>query len=270
MAVIRVETQGPVASIILCNPKKRNAMGVAFQEELTHAFQQVQNDESVRAVILKAEGASFCAGLDLAEIAFSNPIFMTLPAPAASKPALLNIIRSFQEVITRAEKCVKPVIAAIQGHCIGGGLDLAAACDIRLASADALFSLREPRVGILADLGSLQRLPYIIGEGHTRRLAFTGEDIDARTALEIGLVNALHDSVEKLWEAAEAMAAAIARNAPLAVQASKEVLNYNRGRPVADSLEYVAARNAAIFPSEDLLEALNAFMSKREPDFKGR
>jgi len=268
--VVKYALEGHVAVVTLCNPQKLNAMGPRFQVDLKAAFEAVDADPEARVAVLLAEGRAFCAGLDLMTYATAFPQMMTIPSPARDKPRVLQIIRDFQAAINSLEKCRKPVIAAIHGWCIGGGLDLAAACDIRLAAADAVFSLREAKVGILADLGSLQRLPRLIGDGWTRQLAFTAEDIDAAKARHLGLVNAVYPTTEELHAAARQMAETIAANAPLAVQAGKEVLNWGRGRPLDDSLEYVAARNAAILPAEDLMEAVAAFLEKRPPKFQGR
>ena len=164
-------------------------------------------------------------------------------------------------------ECRKPVIAAIDGWCIGGGLDLAAACDIRICSAQAKFSLREIRLAIVADIGSLQRLPPIIGQGHTRQLAFTGEDIDADRALAIGLVNDVHPDADALHAAAAAMAARIAANSPVTARGIKQVLDYCADKSVKDGLQYVAVWNAAFLQSKDLAEAISAFMERREPKF---
>jgi enoyl-CoA hydratase len=172
--------------------------------------------------------------------------------------------------VTRVQTCRKPVIAAVRGWCIGGGLDLIAACDIRLCSADARFSLREAKMAIVADIGSLQRLPPIIGEGYTRELAYTGKDIDAQRALRIGLVNEVHDSADELLAAARALAGEIAANAPLAVQGSKRVLNETQGKTVEEGLRYVALWNAAYLHTNDLSEAMRAFIEKRPPQFKGK
>jgi len=162
------------------------------------------------------------------------------------------------------------VIAAIHGWCIGGGLDLASACDIRLASADAKISLRETKIAIVADLGSLQRVPTLIGQGLTRELAFTGRDIGAEEAKAIGLVNHVYADKDALWAAADALAAQIAANAPLTVRGVKQVLDYSRDHSIDDGLNYVAAWNSAFMASEDLGEAVAAFMNRREPTFKGK
>jgi enoyl-CoA hydratase len=162
------------------------------------------------------------------------------------------------------------VIAAVHGYCIGGGVDLIAACDIRLASADAIFSVREAKVAIVADLGSLQRLPRIINAGHLAELAFTGKDIDANRAREIGLINDVATDAEGVLKAAHELAFEIAANSPIAVQGTKQVLAANDGRTVAEGLEYVATWNAGQLASDDLVEAMMAFMERRPANFKGR
>jgi len=167
------------------------------------------------------------------------------------------------------EKCTKPVICAFHGYCIGAALDLGSACDIRLASEDAMISLREAAVSIIADVGVLQRLPHIVGQGVTREMAFTARFIDAKRAKEVNLVNEIYPDKESLLRGAEELALEIAAQAPLAVQGAKEVLNYCRGKSIADGLEYVAARSAMILPSEDLAEAMASFMEKRPPEYKG-
>lgn len=268
--IMRTEIEGHIGQVILCNPKKRNSMGVGFREALVESFTEMDENENVRVVILRAEGKSFCAGLDLMAFATVEPALMALPLQPADRPKVLKIIRVFQDSLTWIERCKKPVVAAIHGHCIGGGLDIAAACDVRICSNDAVFSLREARVAMTADLGSLQRLPPIIGEGHTRQLAFTAEDISAERALTIGLVNDVYDDVDSLNSAAFALAEKIAANAPLCIQATKEVLNWGRGRTIEESLEYVAVRNQALIPSEDVVEAVSAFAERRTPVFKGR
>ena len=175
-----------------------------------------------------------------------------------------------QDAITAVARCPKPVVAAVHGYCIGGGVDLIAACDIRLGSADAVFSVREAKMAIVADLGSLQRLPAIIGAGHVAELAFTGKDISAERAKEIGLVNDVAADADGVLKAARALAAEIAANSPIAVQGTKAVLAANEGRTVAEGLDYVATWNAGMLASDDLTEAVTAFMEKRAPKFTGR
>nr|MBL0714287.1 enoyl-CoA hydratase/isomerase family protein [Desulfobacterales bacterium] len=168
------------------------------------------------------------------------------------------------------EQCRKPVIAAIHGHCLGAGLDMVTACEIRLCSRDAVFAIKEAAVGFVADVGVLQRLPLIVGQGLAREMAYTAGTIDAGRAREILLVNQVLEDREALYQRAEALAAEIAANAPLAVQASKEVLNFGVGKTIDEGLRYVASLSANIVPSEDLFEAFTAFMEKRPARFKGR
>jgi enoyl-CoA hydratase len=172
-----------------------------------------------------------------------------------------------QDAISVVETCSKPVIAAVSGWCIGAGVDLISACDIRICSNDARFSVREIKVAIVADLGSLQRLPHIIGEGHTRELALTGKDIDAARALRIGLVNDVYDTPEALIDAATKLANEIAENSPLVAQGVKKVLNESRDLTVNEGLRHVAIWNSAFLHSTDLEEAIKAFMEKRAPQF---
>jgi enoyl-CoA hydratase len=162
------------------------------------------------------------------------------------------------------------VIAAIHSHCIGGGIDLITACDIRIASRDAVFSIRETRMGIIADLGTLQRLPPIIGQGWFNELALTGRDFSAEEALNMGLITHICDDHQALNLTARNLADQIAACPPMTVQGTKEVILYNRDNGVDAGLRYVAQKNAAVLPSEDLVEAVTAFMEKRRPTFKGK
>jgi enoyl-CoA hydratase len=193
------------------------------------------------------------------------------PASMAARARSSRLeVKRLQDSITAVAQCPKPVIAAVHGYCIGGGVDLIAACDIRLASADAIFSVREAKVAIVADLGSLQRLPAIISAGHLAELAFTGKDVTAERAKEIGLVNDVAGDAEGVLKAARALAGEIAANSPIAVQGTKAVLAANEGRTVAEGLDYVATWNSGMLASDDLVEAMTAFMEKRTPKFTGR
>lgn len=266
--VFQVDREDYVALVTMDRPAKNNAMGPAFWPEVLDIFTGLDKDPEVRAVVLCGAGKHFSAGLDLEASIAQFPIAgdgRTIELLTAQ-----NFISAIQKSINAVEECNKPVIAAIHGACIGAGLDLIAACDIRLAAFDAKFSLRDTRGGVVADLGSLQRLPHIIGQGFTRELAYTARDLHAKEARAIGLVNGLHQDRGSCVEAAMKMAARIARNAPLAVQVSKQVLNYCRDKSIADGLNYVAARNSQIIRSADVVEAVSAYLQKRDPDFKGR
>ncbi|MCX4093563.1 crotonase/enoyl-CoA hydratase family protein [Nocardia sp. alder85J] len=265
-----VESKDRVARVTLTGPAKGNAMGPDFWRELPLIFGELDADPEVRAVVLTGSGRNFSYGLDLVAMGGTFGPLVAERGLAGPRTAFLNEIRRMQAAVTAVADCRKPVVAAVSGWCIGGGLDLIAAADIRLASADAKFSLREAKVAIVADIGSLQRLPAVIGEGHVRELAFTGKDIDAARAEKIGLVNDVYPDQEATLAAAHALAEEIAANPPLVVQGVKDVLDQPRARQVAEGLRYVSAWNAAFLPAEDLTEAVAAVFEKRPPEFRGR
>lgn len=264
--VITYEVKENVAEVFLNRPEKSNAMNPEFWPQIQDAFERIGKDPEVRAALIGGNGKNFSAGLDL----MASASLMGGSPGTGELDSLFHSILGLQESFNAIEECKKPVIAAVHGACIGGGLDLAAACDIRLAAENARFSLREAKVGMIADLGSLNRLPRIIGSGHTRELAYTGKDIDAARALRIGLVNDVYPDRESCLDAARELAGEIAATAPLAVQGVKEVLNFCADKNVRDGLAYAAARSCLILKSEDLVEAITAFMQKRKPEFKGK
>ncbi|MFC4373022.1 crotonase/enoyl-CoA hydratase family protein [Nocardia halotolerans] len=264
-----VEIADHVARVTLIGPGKGNAMGPDFWRELPEVFGELDADPQVRAVVLTGSGKHFSFGLDLASMAGTLAPVLADGAKAAPRTEFLKEIRRMQAAVTAVAECTKPVIAAVSGWCVGGGLDLIAAADIRLAAADAKFSLREAKVAIVADIGSLQRLPAIIGEGHLRELAYTAKDIDAARAERIGLVNEVFADQDAVVAAAHAMAGQIAVNPPLVVQGIKDVLEQRTSPAVTEGLRYVSAWNAAFLPSTDLTEAIQAVFEKREPQFKG-
>ncbi len=276
--VLRIEAGDEgVATLWLDRAEARNAMGVDLWRDLPRAMAVLSGDESVRAVVVAAQGPHFSVGLDLKAMGGlltgggggGGGGGGSASMAARARSGRTEVLR-LQDAITAVARCPKPVLAAVHGYCIGGGVDLIAACDIRLASADAVFSVREAKMAIVADLGSLQRLPAIIGAGHVAELAFTGKDISAERAKEIGLVNDLAADAAGVHKAAHALALEIAANSPIAVQGTKAVLAANEGRTVAEGLDYVATWNAGMLASDDLTEAVTAFMEKRAPKFTGR
>ncbi|TLW94975.1 crotonase/enoyl-CoA hydratase family protein [Saccharomonospora piscinae] len=266
---LSVERSGHVAEVTLLGPGKGNAMGPDFWRELPIAFGELDRDPEVRAIVLTGSGRNFSYGLDLAAMLPSWSEYLGGDALARPRREFLDEVRRMQDAITSVARTRKPVIAAVAGWCIGGGVDLVSAADVRIASADARFSVREVRVAIVADMGSLQRLASIIGEGHLRELALTGRDIDAARAERIGLVNDVHADRDATLAAARTMAADIAANPPLVVQGVKDVLSVNTDQRVEAGLRYVATWNAAFLPSHDLTEAVQAFLQRREPEFRG-
>lgn len=268
--VLTIEKEESIATIWLDRPDARNAMGPEFWRDLPLAVAELDEDDEVRAIVLAANGPHFSVGLDLKAMggALSGGGESTT-SPATRNAKTYAMIRSMQDSVSSVAKCTKPVIAAIHGYCIGGGVDLIAACDVRFASSDAIFSVREAKVAIVADIGSLQRLPKIIGMGHVMELALSGKDITAIRAAEIGLVNQAEGDKNHVVHVAKDLAREIAANSPLAVQGTKAVLNATDGKTVQEGLEFVAAWNTLYMNSNDLTEAMMAFLEKRPPKFEG-
>jgi enoyl-CoA hydratase/carnithine racemase len=268
---LRIEQADGIAELVLTGPGKGNALGPDFWREMPEALRALDADDSVRVVLLRGDGANFTYGLDLMAMTESlGPLILGEGNLALERTKLLQLIEKMQAATEGLARCRKPVLAAVHGWCIGGGMDLIAACDFRYCSREAKFSLREVRVGITADLGALQRLPRIIGEGNARELAYTGGDVDAERALQMGLVNQVFATPEEMLAAARATARKIADNPPLVVQGAKQVMEYCADKSVADGLRYVAVWNSAFLQSHDLAEAFAAFAERRPPRFQGR
>lgn len=270
LASLAVDIADHIATVTLIGPGSGNAMGSDFWTELPLVFHALDADDNVRAVVLAGSGTNFSVGLDLRELMTSWGDWLKPDAGPADRAALMADIQAKQAAITAVAVCRKPVIAAVSGWCIGGGVDLVAAADVRLAGADAKFSVREVKVAIVADLGSLQRLEGIIGQGHLRELALTGKDVGAADAERIGLVNSVHEPGDAVVGAAHAMAGEMAANSPAALYGTKRMLTAEREADVAAGLRDVASWNAAFLPSEDIGEAISAFAEKRSPHYGGR
>ncbi len=261
---IRIDHKNHLAEVVLLE----KTMRPVFFNEIGAAFEALTARDDVRAVVVHSEAKSFTYGLDL-PAAFQEMGEVFSGGTAKTRTQLLTTIRNLQRAFTAIELCPIPVLAAVHGHCIGGGIDLITACDMRYGTTDSTYSVRETKIAIVADLGTLQRLPKVIAPGHARELVFTGKDISADRARDIGLLNDVATDKAKLLEHVRGVASEIAANPPLTVRGTKEVMRYGQDRSTADGLEYVAAWNAAFLASEDLGEAINAFMAKRPPVYKG-
>jgi enoyl-CoA hydratase len=267
---LRATRRGGVVEVTMTGPGKGNALGPDFWAEMPPLFRALDADESVRAIVVTGSGDHFSYGLDLG--AYGQQWAATLGEDgglAKPRTKLHDQVRAMQSALDAVAGCRKPVAAAISGWCIGGGVDVIAACDVRYASAGAKFSVREVRVAMVADMGSLQRLPAIIGDGHFRELVLTGKDVDAVHAARIGLVNDVLETPGEALAAAREFADQVAGNPPLVVQGIKQVLDAERSSRVDAGLKLVAAWNSAFLPSFDLLEAMGAFAERRPPEFKG-
>ena len=261
---VSVHIEDGVARVELARPDKLNAMDCAMFAAVGETFRAIGRDPAVRAILLSGQGRHFTAGLDLE---YAGSQFPPSNDPGRAAEARLRHIEWLQDAFGALEAGRAPVVAVIHGGCIGAGVDLASACDLRIASADAYFQVAEVDVAITADLGTLQRLGYLIPHGVLRELTFTGRRMGAEEAARYGLVNRVEPDAEAAHAAGLALARTIAAKSPLAVAGAKRSLNHSRGRPVEEGLRDVALWNAATLVSADLTEAVQARLGKTEPKF---
>ncbi|XP_077229034.1 delta(3,5),delta(2,4)-dienoyl-CoA isomerase 1 [Tasmannia lanceolata] len=265
---LEIVQQNPSTSVFrlfLNRPSLHNALSIQFFSEFSKAIASLDQNPSVRVIILSGHGRHFCSGLDLSALG-------SLSKPSSSdagrtRELLRRQILGTQAAISAVEQCRKPVIAAIHGACVGGGIDLVAACDIRYCTEDAFFVVKEVDLAIPADLGTLQRLPKIVGFGNAAELALTGRRFSGSEAKAIGLVSRVFSSKDAMEDGVKAIAQGIAEKSPLAVAGTKSVLLRSRDLTVDQGLDYVATWNSAMLLSDDLQEAVSAQMQKRKPVF---
>ena len=267
LSTLRVTLEQHIATVTLNRADKANAMNAAMWQEIRQAFEWVDRTPEVRVAVLQAEGKLFCSGIDL-QMMMSMPAQIADDCEGRQREKLRRVILDLQDTLTSLERCRKPVLAAIHGPCIGGGVDLVVCADMRYASSEASFCIKEIDLGMVADVGTLQRLPKLVGQGITRELAYTGRTLGAAEAQQIGLVNRVFDSRAALYAGVQEIARQIAAKSPLSIRGSKEMLNYARDHSVADGLNHVATWNAAMLQSDDLMAAMVAGMSKQTPEFK--
>lgn len=261
----KVEIENHVATVAFNRPEKSNSLHVAAWQEMKQVFEDMNENPEVRVVILAGEGKHFCAGIDLEVLMSIQQFDATCLAKRSAQ--IRKFILELQETITSIEKCKKPVLAAIHKACIGGGVDIVTACDMRYCTEDAYFCIKEVDLGLVADIGTLQRLPTILNPGLVAELAYTGRNVMGKEAAEIGLVNKTYESRESMMEEVQKLAAMIASKSPLVIRGTKEVLLYKRDHSVADSLDYIATWNAGMLISNDIQEAFHAYIQKREPNY---
>jgi enoyl-CoA hydratase len=259
-----------IAHVTMKGPGKGNALGPDFWAEAPAVFDGIDADPDVRAVVLSGAGGNFTYGLDLISMTGELRYALAAPAMAAERNRFLDRLSAMQHAILSLMSCRKPVVASISGWCVGAGVDIICAADVRVCSSEAMFSARAVRIGIVEDMGSLQRLPAIIGEGAAREICLTGEDFDAARAATLGLVNHVEDTPDTALRRAESIAVRMAANPPLTVQGVKRVMNQHAHQEMRESLHYSALWNAAFMQSRDFAEAMVAFTEKREPKFEGR
>ncbi|MBT6589686.1 MAG: crotonase/enoyl-CoA hydratase family protein [Rhodospirillaceae bacterium] len=262
---LSLNVEGGIAHVQLTRGSQFNTMNKAFWPEMVAVFAEIDHDPTARVVVLSAQGKHFTSGLDLND--FGAGLMGSDGEPARKAEALRRTVLHMQDSMSVLDRCRLPVLAAIQGACIGGGIDLISACDMRYCAEDAFFSIQETNIGMTADVGTLQRLPHILPHGIVRELTFTGRRMMAAEAREWGLVNQVFADQEALVDGVMDIAAEIASKSPIATVGNKEMLNYARDHTIQDGLNYIATWNAAMLSRADLGEAFMAKQEKRNPKY---
>jgi enoyl-CoA hydratase/carnithine racemase len=264
-----VQIDNNIAHVILNRPEKRNSMIPAFWDELPEIIKDIDETAKARVIVLSSTGPHFTSGLDVSS-------FMKTESddPKEQRAARIRAgsdfyatVKNMQEAFTALEECRIPVIAAIQGGCIGGGVDLITACDMRYSTEDAFVTIFETNIGMTADVGTFPRITKLIADGVARELAYTGRRMPAGEAREAGLFNAVYADQAEMMKKVMAVAADIASKAPLAIMGCKRMMNYSRDHTVADSLDYIAIWNASMLQREEIFEAMQANAEKRPGNF---
>ncbi len=264
-AAITLEIKDQIAHLMFNRPEAMNAMNRDMWREIPAAISAIDVDASARVIVISAAGKHFTAGMDLS--VFGQPGPYKEAEIGRRRAHLRQDILRLQDCFTAFERVRMPVIAAIQGGCIGAGVDMITACDMRYATADAFFCIQEINIGLTADVGTLQRLPKIIAPGIARELSYTGRRMPANEAKACGLVNEVFANQADMLAGVMAVAREIAGKSPLAIAGTKEMLNYARDHSVADGLNYNATWQAGMFFSQDTKEAMDARTQKRDPKF---
>jgi enoyl-CoA hydratase len=262
----KLEINNKIAHLQLNCPDTLNTMTAAFWTELPEIVTQIDSDSSARVIVISSTGKHFCAGMDLA--VFGGDNLGKQIELARKHENLRRLVLQLQDCLSSLENARMPVLAAIHGGCIGGAVDMISACDSRYCTEDAFFSIEETKLGMTADVGTLQRLPHLIPQGLVRELAYTGRRMYSEEAREFGLVNKVFPDTESMQAYVMDIAAQIASRSPMAVNGCKEMINYSRDHSVADSLKYMATWQSGMFqPQVDMMETFTAKMEKREPVF---
>lgn len=266
MQTLLLSVSNHIAHVKINRPEKANALDQTAWNELEALFTELDENDDVRVVVLQGgDSKHFCAGIDLSLLMSVSQNKTT--CDARRREQIRKDVLKLQAPINAIENCSKPVLAAIHGGCIGGGIDLVAACDMRYCTDDAYFTIKEIDMGMVADLGTLQRLPKLIGEGMVREMAFTGRNVNGKEAEKINIVNRSYADKETMLIEVMKIAETIAAKSPVSIRGTKHILLHTRDHSVADGLNYIATWNAAMLLSNDLKEAFAAKMEHREAKF---
>ena len=266
LSYFQLSIQDFVATLTINRVDKANALNVDAWKELKEVMEALSEDRKVRVVVLNANGKFFCAGMDVQSLLGVSQEFMPLNEENSEK--LYQFILMLQECVSSLEKCSKPVIAAVQGPCIGGGVDLITAADMRFSCDEAYFSVKEIDLGIVADMGTLQRLPQIVPNGVAKEWIYTGRNVNGLEAERCGLVNKHFESQSEMDNFINDLVATITAKSPKTISGIKTNLNYSSDNSIKDGLDFVAKYNSKNLLNEDLFEAFQAFLEKRKPKFK--
>lgn len=254
-----------VVEICLNRPQAINSMNTDFWNELPAIIDALDSKAVARVIILSSKGKHFTAGMDLEVL--SNMGGNPDDEPARRAEQTRRWILSLQNTFTQLETARMPIISAIQGACIGGGVDMVCATDMRFCTANAYFNIKETELGITADVGTLQRIQHVMPSGLARELAYTSRNLGAEEALACGFVNKVYETQEEMLDAVRALATDIARHSPMAVHGTKKMLNYSRDHSVQDSLNHMATWQSGMLQVPDVQEAMQAGAEKRTPKF---
>ncbi len=262
-----LEIRNHVAHLNFNRPEKSNSLHEEAWKEMKAVFEHLDDNPEARVVVLGGVGKNFCAGIDLSMLMDISK-HDHIKCEGRKREEMRKVIYHLQDCITAIEKCRKPVIAAVHRACIGGGVDIVSACDIRYCTDDAYFCIKEVDMGLVADIGTMQRLPKIIGAGMMAEMSYTGRNVYGPEAKEIGLSNKSYASKEDMITGVTEIAETIAAKSPLVIRGTKEMLLYTRDHTVDESLKYMGTFNAAYLMSDDLKESFMAQMAKRKPDYQ--
>lgn len=265
-ACFKVEIKDHIAHIVLNRPEKMNAMNRDFWHELPAIVREIDEGALARVIVISSTGKHFTSGMDLS--VFTSGPDMAGKETGRVRANLMQTVLKLQKTFSCLDEARMPVLMAVQGGCIGGGVDFASACDMRYCTKDAFFCIQEINIGMTADVGTFPRLPHLMPQGLVRELAYTGRRLFAEEAKSCGFVNAVFDTQEEMLGAVMGIARDIAARSPLAVYGSKEMINYARDHSIADGLKHIAVWQTGMFQPHDMMESFAAKAEKREPEFE--